>query len=269
MGLRDQLRNIMESETSWNVSEMSIEDFIDGMLEGELLDEFNAELDENTDLMAEVALRENINRAVAESDIQKLRAGLNQAKDEAEKHEVKSFKLPRFEIGTTRFWRNSAAMIVVLVGLAGILNNGLNSPDDSYNKFYQSPTWASERSVSEGVDLTKEARIYFQGNEWQKTIDYFKSNTVPEEQVFVPHFYTGLSYQNLNDFENAIKEYSEVIKHGDNLFVEEAEWYRSLCYLKLNNNEEAKKELVAVIERKGHYEKDAKAIIRRLKYSFK
>jgi hypothetical protein len=31
----------------------------------------------------------------------------------------------------------------------------------------------------------------------------------------------------------------------------------------------AKQELLAVIKRKGHFEKDAKAVIRRLKYSFK
>ena len=53
------------------------------------------------------------------------------------------------------------------------------------------------------------------------------------------------------------------------MFIEEAEWYKALCYLKMNERTEAKKELLAVIDRKGHYEKDAKAILRKLKYSFK
>jgi lipopolysaccharide biosynthesis regulator YciM len=73
----------------------------------------------------------------------------------------------------------------------------------------------------------------------------------------------------MNNYENAIKEYSKVIEHGNNLFVEEAEWYKALCYLKINNKADAKQELLAVIDRKGHYENNAKAILRRLRYSFK
>ncbi|MBK6282907.1 MAG: hypothetical protein IPF54_09790 [Draconibacterium sp.] len=88
-----------------------------------------------------------------------------------------------------------------------------------------------------------------------------------ENPVF--DFYKAASLQGLENYNSAIVEYSKVINHGDNLFVEEAEWYRSLCYLKLKNYEKSRSELYAVIERKGHFENDAKAIIRRLKYSFK
>ena len=269
MDLRGELRNIMQSETSWNVSEKSIEDFIDGILEENLLAEFNAELEENTDLIAEVALREHINNAIAESDIQSLRAGLAKARTDADKKEVKSIVMPHFEVGTTRFWRNSVAMIVVLVGLAGLLNTGLQSVDKSYNKYFESPTWASERSVTNTLNTIQTAQIHFQAAEYQKTIDFLNVTSIAKDEAFVAEFYKGLSYQNLDDFNAAILEYSKVITHGNNMFIEEAEWYKSLCYLKLNNKLEAKQELVAVIDRKGHYEKDAKAILRRLRYSFK
>jgi hypothetical protein len=73
----------------------------------------------------------------------------------------------------------------------------------------------------------------------------------------------------LNKYPKAVTEYSKVIDHGNNMFIEEAEWYKALCYLKMNKRAEAKKELLAVIDRRGHYQKDAKAILRKLKYSFK
>ncbi len=269
MGLRSELRNIMESETSWNVSEQSIEDFIDGILEEDLLAEFNAELEENTDLMAEVTLREHINNAIGETDIQGLRASLEAAKQDAETKEVKSIVMPRFEIGTSRFWKTSVAMIIVLVGLAGTLNTGIQSVDNTYNKFYQTPGWSAERSVTNTVDVIHSARIYYQAAEYQKVVDVLNSAGVPENQAFVAQFYKGLSYQNMNNYEKAIQEYSQVIDQGNNLFIEEAEWYKALCYLKLNRKIEAKQELLAVIERKAHYESDAKAILRRLRYSFK
>ena len=269
MDLRGKLQDIMKSETSWNVSEESIEDFIDGVLSDDLLDEFNAELEENTDLIAEVSLRKHINEAIGESDIQSLRAGLNRAKGEIDKQEIKSFSIPEFRIGTTRFWRNSVAMIIVLVSLAGGLYNGFNSFENSYDKFYQSPTWASERSVGSSLDLIQPARNSFERKDWQNVIDNIEIDNIPKNEAFVAHFYKGLSYQNLHEYNNAIKEYSAIIHQGNNLFVEEAEWYKALCYIKLNNKDEAEKELLAVIERKGNYENDAKAIIRRLKYSFK
>ncbi|QIA08446.1 tetratricopeptide repeat protein [Draconibacterium halophilum] len=270
MDLRSELRNIMESETSWNVTEQTIEDFIDEVLVDEsLLEEFNAELKENTDLMAEVALRENINSAVSEMDIMGLRQKLNDARAESEKKEVKSIIMPRIEIGSTRFWRSSVAVVLVLVGLLGVMRMNTNTLDNSYDKYFESTTWASERSVSSSVDVIQQAQMYFQQNEFQKTIDLLNVATVKTEEQFVPQFYKGLSYQNLNKYPKAVSAYSKVIDHGNNMFIEEAEWYKALCYLKMNKRTEAKNELLAVIDRKGHYEKDAKAILRKLRYSFK
>jgi tetratricopeptide (TPR) repeat protein len=269
MDLRSELRNIMNSETSWNVSEQTIEDFIDGVLDDELLDEFNAELKENTDLMAELALREQINKAIAETDVQALRAELRDAQLKAEKKEVKSIFMPRMEVGRSRFLRNTAAMIIVLIGLAGAINTGMRSMDNTYSKFFESATWASERSVTNSLDDIQMAKVYFQRADYSKVIDLLNNTTVTNSEAFVTQFYKGLSYQNLNNYENAIKEYTKVIEHGNNLFVEEAEWYKALCYLKINNKADAKQELLAVIDRKGHYENNAKAILRRLRYSFK
>ena len=270
MNLRDKMKNIMSAETSWNVSEQTIEDFIDGMLEEDLLMEFNAELKENTDLMAEVSLRNHINKAIGESDILSLRAKLAHARKESEKKEVKSILMPQFDLKSTRFWRNSVAMIIVLVGLMGALNTGLQSVDKTYNKYFDTPTWASERSINtSSVDEYQKVRQYFAEEDYTKTIELLEHTTTTPQEAFVKNFYLALSYQNLNQYDKAIEAYTRVIDHGDNLFIEEAEWYKSLCYLKLNQKNKAKNELLAVIERKGHYENDAKAIVRKLKYTIK
>ncbi len=268
MNLRNEMKNIIQSETSWNVSERTIEDFIDGMLEEDLLAEFNAELKENTDLMAELALREQINNAIGETDIQNLRAMLGRARKESERKEVKSIVMPQFDLKSTRFWRNSVAMIIILIGLLGALQMNMNTAQQTYTKYFETPSWAAERSVSDVNvnDNLQEARLMFAQSNYENTIQIL--DKVPENKdSFVKHFYTALSYQNLNKFDKAIDEYTKVIDHGNNLFIEEAEWYKSLCYLKLNQKQDAKNELMAVIERKGYYEKDAKAIIRKLKYS--
>jgi tetratricopeptide (TPR) repeat protein len=74
--------------------------------------------------------------------------------------------------------------------------------------------------------------------------------------------------QNLERFEEAIPQYSKVIEHGDNMFVEEAEWYKALCYLKLERKDLAKEQLVAIINRNGYYANNAKAILKRTRFLF-
>jgi tetratricopeptide (TPR) repeat protein len=219
--------------------------------------------------MAEVALREQINNAIGEKDIQSLRAQLSDARTAAETKEVKSIVMPQFDLHSTRFWRNSVAMIIVLIGLAGALNMNTSSVDNTYNKFFDSPTWASERSATSSLDDIQTARLFYQEADYEKVIGVLNNASLPANEIFVAQFYKALSYQNMNQMDKAIEEYTKVIDDGDNMYIEEAEWYRSLCYLKQNKKEEAKQELLAVIDRKGHYENDAKAIIRKLRYNMK
>lgn len=267
LNLRNQLHNIVKSETSWNVAEETIEDFIDGELTGDLLTEFNAEYADNLDLQAEVELRRQVNEAISESEIFALRAKLKDARSEAETKKVKML-IPHSKSGYFRFLRTSVAIIVVLVGFAGVLHNGFLSLDGTYKHFYHTPSWSPERSVTNEITLLQEANFHFVNSEYGQVIQLLnKLENADEKPVF--SFYKGASYQNLGEFEEAITEYTKVIKDADNLFVEEAEWYRSLCYLKIADKEKAKNELLAVIERKGHFEKDAKAVLRRLKYTIK
>ena len=268
MDLRNQISNILQTETSWNVSKKSIEDYIDGELEGELLEEFILELHDNTDLMAEVELRKQINESLSERDILNLRNNLNIAREAAEVKKVKMF-VPETKTGKQKFWRSSVAILIVLLGLAGVMRTSFVSFDKTYDNFYVAPSWSPERSLTYEIDLLQKANSYYLNGDWENVIKSFENLPADTKNKFVFDFYRGVSFQNLNKFEESISEYTKVIKHGDNMYIEEAQWFRSLCYLKLGNLENAKMELIAVIERKGHFENDAKAVIRRLKYSFK
>lgn len=265
MNLRGQISNILHTETSWNVSEKSIEDFIDGVLEGELLEEFLVELKDNTDLTAEVELRKQVNESVSETDIFNLRNELRAAKDSAEVKKVKML-IPESKIGTMRFWRSSVAILIVLLGIAGVLRNSFVSGDRVYDKYFDVPEWSPERSLSEEITLLQRANSSYLNGDFAQVINIL--NQVPESNIELPvfDFYKAASFQKLEKLDDAIAAYTKVINHGDNLFIEESEWYRSLCYLKTGNKERARVELLAVIERKGHFENDAKAVIRRLKY---
>jgi len=268
MELRNQISDIIRTETSWSVSEKSIEDFIDGVLEGELLEEFEMEFKDNTDLIAEVELRKQVNKAILEKDILDLRNQLNIAREASDVKKVKML-IPDTKKGQIKFWRRNVAVIIVLIGLTGVLTNGFKSVSRTYDSYFEAPVWSPERSVNSDFTLLQEANRAYLNADYAKVVQTL--NRIPGSNVENPvfDFYKAASLQKMKNYKEAIDAYTKVINNGDNLFVEEAEWYRSLCYLKAGDKNKAKVELLAVIERKSHYENQAKAVIRRLKYSFK
>jgi anti-sigma factor RsiW len=266
MKLRSQMSQIVETETSWNVSEESIEAYIEGELKGKLLAEFKAELAVNSDLIAEVELRKQVNEVIGEGDIRDLKDELNSARDMAETNKVRRL-IPATDNKVFKFVRASAAVIVLMLGIASLMQTGFTSSDGLYSNFYNSPQWASERSVSAEYSYMQKTQAAYIDEDHAEVVRLKANAPVDISNNPVFQFYAAASLQNLENFTDAIKEYTQVIKHGDNLYVEEAEWYRSLCYIKLGDKAKAKQELLAVIDRNGHYKQDARAVLRRIKYS--
>jgi len=216
-------------------------------------------------------LRKQVNELLGESDIEGLRAQLNAAKDKADVKKVKMF-IPETKVSHLNFWKTSVAVIVVLIGIAGILKNGsVTSSDDSiYGKVYVPPTYPIERSLMDSNEgYLKAANAEYIAGNWLRAHEIYSN--APEELKTNPvvQFWDAASLQNLNKFNEAASIYAKVIKEGNNLFIEEAEWNQGLCYFKAGRYDEARSQMEAVIERKSSYEKNAKAILRRLKYSFK
>ncbi|MBW6536369.1 MAG: hypothetical protein K0B11_15270 [Mariniphaga sp.] len=267
MNLRDEISHLMETETSWNVSEEQIEDFISGSLEGEELELFQAELCENTDLKAEIALRRNVDMAVGEKEILNLRDKLLKVQHEVKNKEIKSL-IPDTKIQQMNWWRAGVAVAVILFAFTGIFRNEFANINHTYNKYYEQPEWAPQRSVTADLGLLQLANGHFVNGEYDKALVLYDKAINENDEKFVFQFYKGASLQNLEKFEEAIPEYSKVIEHGDNMFVEEAEWYKALCYLKLERKDIAKEHLLAIINRNGYYANDAKAILKRTRFLF-
>ncbi len=267
MNLRDEISHLMETETSWNVTEVQIEDFISGSLEGEELEMFQAELNENTDLKAEVALRRNIDLAVGEKDVLSLRDKLQNVQHDVKNKEIKSL-IPDTKVQQMNWWRAGVAVAVILFAFAGIFRNEFGNINHTYNQYYEQPEWAPQRSVTSDLGFLQQANGYFVNGEYEQALLLYDKAIKENDEKFVFQFYKAASLQNLEKFEEAIPEYSKVIEHGDNMFVEEAEWYKALCYLKLERKDMAKEQLLAIINRNGYYAGDAKAILRKTRFLF-
>ncbi len=265
INLRKELERLTRTETSWNVSEYQIEDFINGELEGEELKLFLTEFNENTDLRAEVALRKSIDISVGEKDIFSLREKLEHVKEDLESREIRSI-VPDTSTRYASWWRAGVAVAIVLIAFAGLLGRETANSNHTYEDYFQAPQWAPERTVASYLGILQQANNFFAEGAYDKALILYDRAIKENDEKFVFQFYKASTLQNMGKYEEAIPAYSQVINHGDNIFVEEAEWYKALCYIKLGEKDDARKQLNAIINRNGYYATDAKTVLRKTRH---
>jgi tetratricopeptide (TPR) repeat protein len=66
-------------------------------------------------------------------------------------------------------------------------------------------------------------------------------------------------------YPDAAKELKIIIDDGDNLFIQPAEYYLGLCYLKTGQNEVAREHFKKIAKSDSFYSKDARKIKRGIK----
>jgi tetratricopeptide (TPR) repeat protein len=73
----------------------------------------------------------------------------------------------------------------------------------------------------------------------------------------------------MSNFENrkypeAKRSFGKVIDNNNNLYIDQAEWYLALCYIKTDEREKAIQQLEKIKNEDGIYRNDAKKILRRI-----
>ncbi len=70
-------------------------------------------------------------------------------------------------------------------------------------------------------------------------------------------FYSGLAYYNLGKYDESIQFFSQIMTLDNEVFNQEAEWYRAKSLLQLDQKKEARTALEEIIMKGGFYVKDA------------
>lgn len=267
MDLRASLNKIQRSEFQSSASIEELENYINSELSNEELASFEAELTSNQKLMDEIDLIKNIDLALSETDVMRLRNNLQNIASEiasnkqTERSFVGKFKAKRIVLSTV------AASLILLLGITGILSR--QSQDDIYQKFY---TKYEATGIVRSANLTanktlSEALQKFENQDYNAALNLFTEVISRDQNNMVGHFYTGISLQETGKYQNAIKEYETVIIDKDNLFTEQAEWYIGLCYLQTNENKKAYKQFKKIAKNEGFYQQKAQSILNKIKDS--
>ena len=222
---------------------------------------FKKELKLNPDLAMEMKLSENIDSALMKDDILELRRKLINAivAGRLEKEEVPVLRM------YNRKWWYAAASLLVLCAVAATLY--LQTPHSISNDSLFSQYYNSENIVDQTRrDLNiVEAILKFQQKDFSAASVLFKSILDKDNSNIAVWFYYGISNIETKNYDNSIKAFNLIIKQNDNLYIEHAEWFLGLCYLKNNQKDKAVDQFVVVASNPDNFHRqEAKNILEKL-----
>ncbi len=223
---------------------------------------FKNELRSNPELAQELKLSQNIDSTLQRDDIidlrQKIRAAIEAGR--TVENEVPVIRMK------TRKWWYAAASILALAAVSVTLfmqSNRNLSNDSLFNKYYNSENIVDQ---TRGDETIVDAVIKFQQKDYQKASDLFQRILAKDNLNIAVWFYYGIANIETQNYTNSITAFNTIINQHDNLYVEHAEWYLGLCYLKNNQKEKAIDNFVAIASNPDNFHcSEAKDILEKLK----
>jgi tetratricopeptide (TPR) repeat protein len=196
---------------------------------------FRKELRSNPDLAKELILSQTIDSALSREDILDLRQKLITVINA--NREVKT-EVPVIQMHSRKWWY-AAASLLVLCALAATLflqTNRNISNDALFSQYYTSENIVDQTRGDQNI---VEAVIKFQQKDFVKASTLFKNILDKDNSNIAVWFYYGISNIETKNYNNSIKAFNTIISQNDNLYIEHAEWYLGLCYLKNNQKDKA------------------------------
>ena len=159
-----------------------------------------------------------------------------------------------------------AVAAVFLIGITLISINFFSQRSNSeqlYAEFfepYRNVIAPIERGDEPSTDEEK-AFAYYELGKYQKAIDGFEA--LSSNTAIYKSFYIGISNMQLEQFDLAIKMFERYEVSG-NRFKQQSQWYRSLCYLKLNDLARAKETLEILAKTHDFKALEAQKLLKKL-----
>lgn len=223
---------------------------------------FEKEIALNRSLSGELEFTRNIDKALERDDVIDFRLKLVSARNE---YKGTKSEIPVIHVQRKRFWY-AAASLVLLASIASVLYfnfSGSNSNDALFKKYYTSENI---------VDVTRsgdanivEAIIRFQEKDYKASSKLFGQILEKDTQNFAGWFFYGISCIETGESLKAETAFNHIIADNQNLYVEHAEWYLALCYLKSDQSYKAKIQLEKIAaETENFHQSDAKHLLEKL-----
>jgi tetratricopeptide (TPR) repeat protein len=242
-----------------------IQKYLDNDLSDRDMKRFEADLEVSSKLQDDLALYQEVDEAMADTEVLSFREQLTDLRREKQK----SGGTGKSSIRFTKPWHFAATAAIALflaIGLASVLDRPMNNKD-LLKKYYKPYEVALiNRSDNSTLDLIlKNAEILYQRGEFEQAAVYFEKVLEEQPELAGTNLYAGISYYELERYYDAQNSLNKVIEHNDNLYIEQAEWYLGLCFLALDENERARRQFARMASGNSDKAADARKLLRKIR----
>jgi hypothetical protein len=244
-----------------------IESMLDSTIGRDDKEHLKYKLNQSSTLRKEFKLRKEINCAIIENDVEKLRQCLDVALADMEIIEHKRYQV--FTIGKTKriFWAAATISGITVGGLAlySTLNSS-NSSEQLYKEFFAPypPTYTSRDAIEGKGNLTFDrAMVMYQRAKHKDASESLKVLLKQQPNSVAVKFYLAITLMQLDEFDAALPLLNDIIAE-ENLYSNYAKWYKGLSCLALDDLNQAKELFNELKYTEGELAESSKLIIKKL-----
>jgi tetratricopeptide (TPR) repeat protein len=160
----------------------------------------------------------------------------------------------------------AAASISLLIILSSIFYFNVSPSNEKlFNQYYNRyDACFTTRGNTEMNELVMAIQLYDQ-KLYNEAISHFNQIIKKDHKNTTAYFFMGISYMETKAYDKAIQNLNKVVTQKDTAFMEHAEWYLALCYLKTNQSSLAKIILKDLANSQSYYYASAKELYNKLK----
>ena len=239
--------------------------YLHGDMSAEEQADFERRLKEDPELTEFLDIQKEIDEVILDREALDFAATLDEAYDA-----YKTKKQPVKRLRPVYRWTGIAAALLVFLGIGMLLRQQTADLPVSqlivkkYYRPYEVPV--NYRSAEGTVDATfRQAVEKYNNKEYSEAIRLFEQVLKEDNTRMDANLMSGLSNFETKHYKQADSSFRRIIKHRDNLYVQQAQWYLGFCFLMTHQDEKAIQLYRKIVEEQGYYSKKAEKILKKLK----
>jgi tetratricopeptide (TPR) repeat protein len=241
-----------------------IEKYLDSTITNVEKKILNKRMHTNPSLHRELSLRQEINQLAIEDDVFDLRAKLKMASAYGEDKYDNRFVSNR----TKRVFYAAATVTGIAFGSWAVITGGENriKPQSLFHDNFMPYPPINIFRESQNLELDSGffyALKHYQESNYKEAVIALKRLLELDPGSSIMQFYLGVSYMELENYDKAHKLFDQIIE-GNSFFIEQAIWYKGLCFLAQNKPDNAINTLNNLTKYTNPYTDKAKNLVKKL-----
>jgi tetratricopeptide (TPR) repeat protein len=237
--------------------------YLNGELDSATSAKFEESVKNDPKLRSDLDLYISVNDAISDTEVLDLRSQLNNIHEELQP-EVRKSTLKQ----ARRLVPYTAATLLLLITTYGAISLSNRTFNERFlGKFYApyDMTMVNRSGNSEMNIMMHKALELYDRKEYREAVALFEKILEQDPSQMATRLYSGISFFEIKEYQKATKSFTTIIDHKDNLYVEQAEWFRGFCYVMMNEKEKAIRQFEKIQKDQGYYSEKAGEILKKLK----